>query len=128
MSYYSLCIHRCDFYALTPYDNDGMTGAEWTKVNTSPVRCRLDLNYLRGSRDLLWVEAANKPTDRAGTLFLLPDAPVQSGVRVVMTKGPKGTFTIQGSIDEAWGREKVDHLEVGVLETSPLEARGTFTS
>ena len=127
MSFRALLTHRCDLYDLVTTDSDGSPITSYVKINSTPIMCRLDLNFLRQGKDSLWVETAARPQDRVGVLFLMPNAPVKSGLRAVMTSGPKGIFQLQGAIDEAWDFNKLDHFEVGVIEVSTLQWRGPVT-
>lgn len=127
MSFLSLLNHRCDLYELTATDSYGSPVFTYTKVNSTPVRCRLDLSFLRSGKDNLWVEASAKPTDRVGVMMFLPNAPIKSGMRAMVTHGPKGVFQLQGAIDEAWDFDSLDHFEVGVAEVSSLQWRAPVT-
>lgn len=123
MSYFSLLTHRCDLYDLVTRDDDGSPVTAYFKVNQKPIRCRLDVGTIRqGSRDAAWMDAVARPTDRVGTMFFLLNAPIISGMRVKMTKGPQGMFHVLGAIDEKWGYEAPHHLEMGVIEVSSLQA------
>lgn len=123
MSFRAMLVHRCDLYDIVTEDEDGSPITRTKKINTAPIPCRLDLNFLRSNKDHLWLASVSKPDDRTGVLFLLPDTKVQVGMRIVMTKGPKGTFQLRGSIDEAWDFDSLSHLEVGVAEVSTLQWR-----
>lgn len=127
MSFESLLAHRCDLYDQMSVDNDGSPVTKYVKVNDRPVPCRLDLSLVRAGKDSQWMPAAGKPTDRTGILFLKTDAPIKSGMRIAMRKGPQGTFQIQGALDEIYGFVESHHLEVGVSEVPSLHWRGTKT-
>ena len=123
MSYRAMLVHTCDLYDIVTEVEDGSPITRTKKINTKPIPCRLDLNFLRTGKDQLWLNSVGKPDDRTGVLFLMPNAPVQVGMRAVMVRGPKGTFQLRGSIDEAWDFDSLDHLEVGVVEVSTLQWR-----
>lgn len=127
MSFKSLLSHRCNLYDLVTSDDDGSPITSYRKVNTRPIPCRLDLNFIRQGKDQMWIEAIARPEDRTGVMFFLPDAPIRSGVRAEIIKGPKGIFQIQGAIDEAWGFNSLDHYECGVIEVSTLQMRAPLT-
>lgn len=126
MSFRSLLVHRCDLYDLVTNDQYGSPVTSYQKITPKPIPCRLDLNFIRQGKDAQWVAAAARPEDRMGIMFFLPSAPIQSGMRLVMARGPKGTFQIKGAIDEAWDFDSLDHYEVGVMEVSSLIARDPF--
>lgn len=127
MSFKALLNHKCDLYGLTTTDNDGTPITGYTKVNTNPIPCRLDLNFIRQGKDNMWLEAVARPEDRSGVMFFMPNAPIKSGLRAVMLRGPKGIFQLQGAIDEAWDFNSVSHYEAGVIEVSTLQWRGPVT-
>lgn len=129
MSFKSLLKHRCDIYDHQTRDKDGVPLTKYFKLNDSPVKCRLDLNFIRQGRDSRWVDVAARPQDRAGTLFIDEEIlsrhgiQIKSGMRISMVRGPKGTFQMQGAIDEAWGESDLHHYEIGVIEVSTLSKR-----
>ena len=123
MSYRALLVHRCDLYDLRTTDNDGSPVTTYQKVNAAPIRCRLDLNFIRQAKDPMWTATIATPEDRFGVMFFMPEEKIQAGMRVVMLKGPGGTFQLKGAIDEAWDSNSLDHLEVGVAEVSTLQWR-----
>lgn len=127
MSFLALLAHRCDVYDLSTVSDDGSPITTYRKINDKPVRCRLDLNFTRQGKDTLWMSTAATPEDRMGVMFFLPGAPIKSGVRLKMLKGPAGIFQIKGSIDEAWGFDKIDHLEAGVGEVASLQWRAPIS-
>lgn len=123
MSFLGLLNHRCDLYDLVTVDHDGSPITSYQKINTRPIKCRLDLSFVRQGKDQQWLGTVARPSDRTGTMFLDPKAPIKSGIRCVMIKGPTGIFQIQGAIDEAWDYNSRHHYEVGVVEVSTLQMR-----
>lgn len=123
MSYRSLLVHRCDLYDIVTEDSDGSPVTVTKKITKKPIPCRVDLSFLRSGKDQLWLPSVAKPDDRTGVMFFLANAPIQVGMRAVMTHGPKGTFQLRGSIDEVWDFNSLDHLEVGVAEVATLQWR-----
>lgn len=128
MSFKSLLSHRCDFYDQVTLNNDGSPITKYVKVNDRPVRCRLDLVYVRSGKDSQWMPTAAHSTDRTGVLFLPTGIEFRSGMRIHMTRGPEGAFQIQGAIDDIYGYTDPHHIEVGVLEVPSLHWRGEFSS
>lgn len=123
MSFNGMLAHRCTLLALTSTFVDGVARTDWTPVATS-VRCFLDLNFIRKGKDPMWTPEAGRPSDRSGVLFVSSNV-VKSGMRVRMTKGPTGTFLIEGAVDEAWSPKRMHHLEVGVVEVPSQISKGT---
>lgn len=123
MSFKSLLSHRCDLYDLRTTDNDGSPITQYVKVNTKPVRCRLDLAHVRHGKDSMWMETIARPEDRTGVMFFLPTENIKSGMRVKMLKGPRGVFSLQGALDEVFDFSDHHHYEVGVVEVSSLQYR-----
>lgn len=125
MSFKSMLVHRCDLYTLKTMDNDGSPVTSFFKVNTTPLRCRVDLNFVRQGKDQMWLPSVGRPQDRTGVMFFLPNAPIKAGMRAKIVRGPKGIFEFKGAIDEAWDFDSIDHIEVGVSEVSTLTFRET---
>lgn len=123
MSYAALLKHRCTLLELQETFVHGVPKMAWAEVATG-VRCFLDLNFLRRGKDPMWTPEAGRPSDRSGVCFLDGAAPVKSGMRVRMTKGPVGTFLIEGAVDEAWQPTRRHHLEVGVVEVPKQISKG----
>lgn len=121
MSYKSMLQHRCNVLGLVELE----TGVTW-EVKSENIRCFLDLNFIRRGKDPMWTPEAGRPADRSGVLFLLGDAPIKSGDRILMTKGPSGMFSIEGAIDEAWQPFAKHHIEVGVLEVATQMQRPKY--
>lgn len=119
-----MLVQRCTLKELTTNFVDGIAVSGWTDVATN-VACFLDLNFLRRGKDPIWTPEAGRPSDRTGVLFLSGTATVRSGMRVVMTKGPSGTFLIEGAVDEAWRPSKRHHYELGVVEVPSQISKGT---
>jgi hypothetical protein len=126
MSLNSMLRQRCVLLELTELNSDGAVTLGWGVVaGGENVRCFLDLNYIRQGKDPIWTAEAGRASSRTGVLFLVPGAPVKSGQRVIMLSGPKGTFSIEGAVDEAWTPKKLHHLEVGVQEVGSVLAKGS---
>ena len=123
MSFKSKLVHQCDLYNLEAVYTDGSPVTKYVKVNTKPIRCRIDLNFIRQGKDPMWMPTIARPDDRTGVMFFMPDAPVKAGMRAKIIKGPKGIFQFKSAIDEAWGYSSIEHLEVGVAEVSTLTFR-----
>lgn len=116
--------HLCDLYGIKTVDNDGSPITKYVKINAKPIKCWLDLIFSNPGKDSLWTATAARVDDRTGTLFLPANAPIKAGLRLVMVKGPKGSFQVQGAINEAWDWDSLSHFEVGVVEISSLQFRG----
>ena len=123
MSYGGMLKHRCTLQELQSAFVDGKPVTTWQPVQTN-VACFLDLNFLRRGKDPMWTPEAGRVMDRSGVMFLSTKANVKSGQRVVMTKGPSGTFLIEGAVDEAWRPTSKHHLEVGVTEVPSQITKG----
>lgn len=123
MSYAAQLKHRCTLLELQTTFVNGVPQTLWQPVATG-VRCFLDLNFIRRGKDPMWTPEAGRPSDRSGVCFLEPKAPAKSGYRIKMTKGPTGTFLIEGAVDEAWQPTKLHHLEVGVVEVPKQISKG----
>ena len=142
MSFRSMLAHRCKLVEAVETSTDGSSVYTWQTVKMvssgTPdliVPCFLDLNFIRKGKDSQWVEAAGRPKDRTGVLFLPArvyngaawvDLPVESGMRIEMTKGPAGMFSIEGALDEAWTPRKRHHLEFGVIEVASVVKRAQY--
>ena len=127
MSYASLLVHRVDVQRATVGEVDGLDTYDWNTVQTG-VRCRLDLQYIRPGRDPQWTPEAGRATDRTGVAFFLPNTQIRSGDRLIVRKGPKGTFLAEGAVDDAQDRHGFSHhLEVGVREVPGPRAAGSQT-
>lgn len=123
MSYGAMLKHRCSLMELQSTFVDGVPRTTWVAVATG-VSCFLDLNFLRRGKDPMWTPDAGRVMDRSGVLFVKGTAPVKSGQRVVMTKGPSGTFLIEGAVDEVWRPSSKHHIEVGVTEVPTQITKG----
>jgi len=117
--------HRCHILRLVETTNDGSPVHSWETVTETAIRCFLDLNFIRKGKDPIWTQEAGRPQDRSGVWFALNDAPIKSGDRIKMVKGPTGTFKVEGALDEAWRPTDLHHLEIGVQEVPPPRARFT---
>ena len=54
-------------------------------------------------------------------LFMLPDAGIKPGDRIVVTRGsPEGTFEVMGALDTVPNarKGKTNHIEVGIEEVA----------
>lgn len=123
MTYSMLLQHRCELIELKESFVAGVPQSNWTTVATN-IRCFLDLNFIRKGKDPIWTPEAGRSADRSGVLFLDAKAPIQSGMRVRVTKGPSGTFLIEGAIDPAWRPQALHHYEVGVTEVPSQISKG----
>lgn len=132
MSFTSMLAHRCRLIAPVETSVDGSSVYTWQTVSgADSVSCFLDLNFLRKGKDSQWVEAAGRPKDRTGVIFFKGSQVVKSGWRIEideeaypLTRGPKGMFSIEGALDEAWTPRKKHHLEFGVIEVATAIKRG----
>lgn len=123
MSYVSMLKHRCTLLELKEGFVNGVPTMKWEPIATN-IRCFLDLNFLRRGKDPMWTPEAGRSSDRSGVCFLVGTAPARSGMRLKMTKGPTGTFLIEGAVDEAWQPNQRHHLEVGVTEVPSQISKG----
>jgi hypothetical protein len=129
MSFQGMLAHRCKLIDSVETSTDGSSTYAWTYLTEADLtthkifRCFLDLNFLRRGKDSMWVEAAGRPQDRTGVVFFPGNTPVKSGMRIEMTKGPSGIFSIGGALDEAWTPHKMHHLEFGVIEVAAVVKR-----
>ena len=150
MSFQGMLAHRCNLIDSIETSHDGSSTYAWTPALETNVlssnfgqpkifKCFLDLNFLRRGKDPMWVEAAGRPQDRTGVIFFGKDAfykdeddlefcHVKSGMRIEMTKGPSGTFSIGGALDEAWTPHKRHHLEFGVIEVANVIKRSKYVN
>lgn len=126
MSYRSMLKQRCTILELVETIDDGAPNVAW-QVKAENVPCLLDLNFIRKGKDPMWTPEGGRPADRSGVIFFLGDAPIQSGDRILMTKGPAGTFSTEGAFDEAWTPKGRHHIEIGVLEVASQRARGAYS-
>lgn len=125
MSYRGLLAHRVTIKRSETTIVDGVESFGWVTV-ASGVPCRMDLQFIRSGRDPQWTPEAGRMEDRTGVGFFLADAPVRTGDRVIVTRGPSGTFLLEGSIDEVQGRHgRTHHIEVGVKEVPGPVARAS---
>jgi hypothetical protein len=125
MSLKSMLAHRCTLIEPVESSEYGSSVYTW-QVVAENVRCFLDLNYVRTGKDALWIEAAGRPADRTGVVFFDGKTRIKSGYRMEMTKGPHGTFSIEGAIDEAWKPTRRHHLEIGVIEVATSMSRPEY--
>jgi hypothetical protein len=122
VSFKGLLVHRCDVYRLDPQNVDGAASYSYAKV-ASDVRCRVDLSFLRAGKDQGWTPEAGRSSDRTGVAFFLTGANILPGDRILMKKGPTGTFLLEGTLDEVQDGLKTHHLEVGVTEVAKALGR-----
>lgn len=123
MSFRSLLKHRCTIMRADVDLDTGSPVYNWVDVKTN-VMCRLDLNFVRMGKDQLWTPEAGRSTERSGVIFFLPTAPIKPGDWVKITKGPKGIFSLEAAVDEAWGQSDVHHFEIGAKEVPQQLALG----
>lgn len=117
MSYRAMMKQRCDVLRLTVTQLNGYESQVWVTVKTGE-RCFLDLGFIRQGKDPQWTPEAGRAADRSGVLFTLPTTTIRPGDRIKMTKGPVGTFAVEGAIDEAWRPTDKHHVELGVTEVA----------
>lgn len=123
MAYAGLLKQRCTLLELTETFVDGIPRSSWVAVATN-VPVFLDLNFIRKGKDPMWTPETGRVSDRVGVAFFSGKVTVRSGMRVKMTKGPSGTFLIEGAVDEAWRPTAKHHLEVGVTEVPAQITKG----
>lgn len=124
MSYRSMLRHRCTVLRLKETFVRGIPVHDWVPVAVN-VSCFVDLNFVRLGKDPTWTPEAGRPTTRTGVGFFLAGAPLRSGDRIRMTKGPSGTFSLDGALDEAWRPTAKHHMEVSLKEVpSQLDVEG----
>jgi hypothetical protein len=127
VSYASLLVHRVDVQRATVGNIDGLDTYDWNTVATG-IHCRLDLQYIRPGVDPQWTPEAGRPTDRTGVAFFPAHSNIRSGDRLIVRKGPQGTFLAEGAVDDAQDRHGYSHhLEVGVREVPGPRAAGSQT-
>jgi hypothetical protein len=114
---------RCTVKRLMDTSINGYSTFGWVDVETN-VPCFLDLGFLRMGKDPMWTPEAGRPSDRTGVWFGMPKANVMSGDQIVMTKGPSGTFQLEGAVDQVWRPQDFHHLEIGVKEVGRPIAQG----
>jgi hypothetical protein len=123
MSYRTMLKQRCTIRRLVEGTTNGYSTFQWVTVEAG-VACFLDLNFIRQGKDPMWVPEAGRPADRTGVWFGMPNVDVRSGDQLVMTKGPAGTFQIEGAVDQVWRPGDYHHLEIGVKEVGRPVATG----
>ena len=123
MSFKSMLKHRVDVYRLTESDLDGLPVHTWSLV-ASNVRVFLDLNFIRRGKDPVWSPENGRAMDRSGVLFAEFGANITSGDRLSTSRGPSGTFQVEGAVDEAWRPTDGHHLELGVVEVPSMIGTG----
>lgn len=117
MTFTAMLKHRMSILRLTETTVSGYSVTTW-EVMAEGIRCWCDLNFIRHGKDAMWTPEAGRPADRSGVLFIMPKVDLRSGDRVQITRGPKGTFEIEGAVDEAWRPLNQHHTEVGILEVA----------
>lgn len=132
MSYRAMLKHRCQVLRMSESSVDGVPVLGFAPVTDDfhipqVYRCYLDLTFIRRGKDPQWTPEGGRPADRTGVLFADGTMPLRSGDRVLMTKGPTGTFQAEGAFDEAWTPQGLHHIEVGVIEVAGQIARAQFT-
>ena len=136
MSFQSMLAHRCRLIQPVETSVDGSSVYTWQLVSgMDAVPCFLDLSFIRKGKDTMWVEAAGRPQDRTGVIFFKGTATIKSGWRIEidndlypLTRGPKGMFSIEGALDEAWTPRRKHHLEFGVIEVATVIKRSAVSS
>src|SRR5438067_694123 len=113
MSFRAMLKHRCQVLRLAETSEDGMPVLAYQAVQgfggAIEYRCFLDLTFMRQGKDQQWTKEAARPADRRGVLFADGAIPLRSGDRVLMTRGPLGTFETEGAFDEAWTPKRRHH-------------------
>jgi hypothetical protein len=132
MSFRATLKHRCQVLRLTETAEDGVPITDWSPLtdgygNDVTYRCFLDLTFMRRGKDAMWTPEAGRPADRTGVFFAMGDIPIRSGDRIVMTRGPVGTFLVEGAFDEAWTPRQRHHIEIGVVEVAGQIARAQYS-
>ena len=117
MAFNNLLKHRCAILRLHETNENGMPVTTWEVVDAG-IKCYLDLNFIRKGKDPMWTPEAGRAADRSGVLFVERSSDIRSGDRVKMSKGPTGTFSVEGAVDEAWQPERLHHYELGVVEVA----------
>ena len=126
MSYKSLLQHRCHILRLTSTSVNGVEVTTYQQITEAPIRCRLDLQLIRHGKDPHWTPEAGRAAERTGVWFgLVKGDQVKSGDRLLMTKGPTGTFLVEGALDDVFDATKLHHVEVGVKEVPPVRAKAS---
>lgn len=122
MAYETLLDHRCTLLELDPTNVDGAPSYTWKTVARN-VKCRVDLTWTPPGMNM-FVAEAGRPMDRTGTVFFEARARVQPGQRIVTTKGPEGTFTVDGQLLRVPGRRgETHHIEAAVTEVAQALGR-----
>lgn len=122
MSFRSLLKQRCTIQRSQQTDVDGAPAFTWADVQTG-VPCFVDLSFHRPGKDPGWTPEAGRPADRTGVVFMLPNAPVKPGDRIIVTRGqPDGTYEVTGAMDTVpqARRGRVHHLEMYVEEVAQM--------
>lgn len=117
MSFSGMLKHRMSILRLVETTVSGYSVTTW-EIMSENKPCWVDLNFIRQGKDAMWTPEAGRPADRSGVLFCMPKVDIRSGDRIQVTRGPKGTFEIEGAIDEAWRPTNQHHIEVGILEVA----------
>lgn len=113
MTFSSLLQDRCTIQRTMMDLSSGSAETRWVDVKTN-VPCNIDLMLLRQGRDPVWSPQAGTAATRVGVAFFKANAPIKNGDRIVVTKGPRGIFTLEMAIDEARKPGRRAHLEVFV--------------
>ena len=120
MSFRSVLAHRAKVLELVVDEFSGYPVHEWSPVQVDDedlvIRCFLDLS--KSADDPLWTVEQGRAADRRGRLFCESSAPLKANSRLLMTKGPVGTFAVQQAIEEAHTPTSFHHLEVAVVEVA----------
>jgi hypothetical protein len=134
MSFSAMLKHRCQILTMAESTEDGSPVIGWVPLpvsdtDTTPAvfACFLDLNFIRSGKDPQWTAEAGRPADRTGVFFGFGDIPLRSGDRILMVRGPSGTFVAEGAFDEAWTPRGRHHIEIGVVEVAGQIARAQYT-
>jgi hypothetical protein len=110
--------HRVDVKRLVTSSTDGAGSYGYVTVEEN-IRGFVDLNPGNGAQP--WIPEAGRPDDRAGSFFTSSDHDIRPGDRLVVTEGPLGSFEVRGAlfpVPTPWGRSRVHHLEVKIVEVA----------
>jgi hypothetical protein len=103
--------------ALDPTNTDGAPYYAWKTIARN-VKCRVDLTWTPPGMNM-FVAEAGRPMDRTGTIFFESQSHVEPGQRIIVTKGPAGTFTVEGQLLRVPGRRgETHHIEAAVTEVA----------
>lgn len=99
-----------------------MLSVTWEEVKTG-IKCLLDLDFHKRTRELGWKPEAGRSPDRIGLLFMGPSETPREADRFLMTAGPHAglLFQLEGKPDIAASPYYRAQLELVVSEISQQE-------